>query len=119
MLRGIFSGKCCCYRSDSLETEALNKFFAGIVIERGEEPAPRDLIPMHPPVALLSVRPPRPRHGEENGSSLAAALAALRSAGATGGCIDQIARRQRLLATLDDDAGEELVQRLRFRLSDR
>ena len=28
---------------------------------------------------------------------------------------DQIARRQRLLATLDDDAGEELVQRLGLR----
>ncbi|KAB7311762.1 DUF3710 domain-containing protein, partial [Bifidobacterium longum] len=51
MLRGIFSGKAA-IDSDSPETEALNKFFAGIVVERGEEPlAPRDLIPMHPPVA--------------------------------------------------------------------
>ncbi len=31
--------------------QALNKFFSNIVVERGEEPlAPRDLIPMHPPV---------------------------------------------------------------------
>ena len=51
MLRGIFSGKAA-IDPDSPETEALNKFFAGIVVERGEEPlAPRDLIPMHPPVA--------------------------------------------------------------------
>ena len=51
MLRGIFSGKAA-IDPDSPETEALNKFFADIVVERGEEPlAPRDLIPMHPPVA--------------------------------------------------------------------
>lgn len=51
MLRGIFSGKAA-VDPDSPETEALNKFFADIVVERGEEPlAPRDLIPMHPPVA--------------------------------------------------------------------
>ena len=47
----IVSGKAA-IDPDSPETEALNKFFAGIVVERGEEPlAPRDLIPMHPPVA--------------------------------------------------------------------
>lgn len=51
MLRGIFSGKAALMPDDP-ETEALNKFFADIVVERGEEPlAPRDLIPMHPPVA--------------------------------------------------------------------
>ncbi|MBT1164106.1 DUF3710 domain-containing protein [Bifidobacterium felsineum] len=51
MLRGIFSGKAA-VDPDSPETRALNKFFADIVVERGEEPlAPRDLIPMHPPVA--------------------------------------------------------------------
>ncbi|RSX54206.1 hypothetical protein D2E25_0514 [Bifidobacterium goeldii] len=50
MLRGIFSGKAAS-DPDSPETQALNKFFADIVVERGEEPlAPRDLIPMHPPV---------------------------------------------------------------------
>ena len=51
MLRGIFSGKAATDAADQ-ETVALNKFFADIVVERGEEPlAPRDLIPMHPPVA--------------------------------------------------------------------
>ena len=51
MLRGIFSGKAA-VDTESEETEALNRFFADIVVERGEEPlAPRDLIPMHPPVA--------------------------------------------------------------------
>ncbi|KAB8289164.1 hypothetical protein DSM100688_0244 [Bifidobacterium ramosum] len=51
MLRGIFSGKAATDPTDP-ETLALNKFFADIVVERGEEPlAPRDLIPMHPPVA--------------------------------------------------------------------
>lgn len=51
MLRGIFSGKAAVLAGDP-ETEALNRFFADIVVERGDEPlAPRDLIPMHPPVA--------------------------------------------------------------------
>ena len=51
MLRGIFSGKAA-IDPDDKETQALNLFFSGIVVERGEEPlAPRDLIPMHPPVA--------------------------------------------------------------------
>lgn len=51
MLRGIFSGKAA-VDANADETEALNRFFADIVVERGEEPlAPRDLIPMHPPVS--------------------------------------------------------------------
>ncbi len=51
MLRGIFSGNAATDPQHD-ETKALNKFFADIVVERGEEPlAPRDLIPMHPPVA--------------------------------------------------------------------
>ena len=50
MLRGIFSGKAA--RSGNAEYEALNAFFSKIVVARGEEPlAPRDLIPMHPPVS--------------------------------------------------------------------
>ncbi|PLS28619.1 DUF3710 domain-containing protein [Bifidobacterium parmae] len=50
MLRGIFSGVAAT-DPDAEETEALNRFFSEIVVERGEEPlAPRDLIPMHPPV---------------------------------------------------------------------
>ncbi|MCI2175057.1 MAG: DUF3710 domain-containing protein [Bifidobacterium thermacidophilum] len=50
MLRGIFSGKAATDPDDE-ETQALNRFFSQIVVERGEEPlAPRDLIPMHPPV---------------------------------------------------------------------
>ena len=36
MLRGIFSGKAA-IDPDSPETEALNKFFADIVVERGED----------------------------------------------------------------------------------
>lgn len=69
MLRGIFSGKAA-IDSDSPETEALNKFFAGIVVERGEEPlAPRDLIPMHPPVAPAERKAAKAaaEAGEENG----------------------------------------------------
>ncbi|KFI93964.1 DUF3710 domain-containing protein [Bifidobacterium stellenboschense] len=50
MLRGIFSGVAAT-DPDAEETEALNRFFSDIVVERGDEPlAPRDLIPMHPPV---------------------------------------------------------------------
>lgn len=50
MLRGIFSGKAATEAGE--ERDALNHFFADIVVERGEEPlAPRDLIPMHPPVS--------------------------------------------------------------------
>ena len=51
MLRGIFSGKAAT-DPEGEEAEALNQFFADIVVERGDNPlAPRDLIPMHPPVA--------------------------------------------------------------------
>lgn len=51
MLRGIFSGVAAT-DPDAEETKALDGFFADIVVDRGEEPlAPRDLIPMHPPVA--------------------------------------------------------------------
>lgn len=51
MLRGIFSGKAAT-DPEGEEAKALNRFFADIVVERGDDPlAPRDLIPMHPPVA--------------------------------------------------------------------
>lgn len=51
MLRGIFSGKAAT-DPEGEEAKALNQFFADIVVERGDNPlAPRDLIPMHPPVA--------------------------------------------------------------------
>lgn len=51
MLRGIFSGKAAT-DPEGEEAKALNQFFTDIVVERGEDPlAPRDLIPMHPPVA--------------------------------------------------------------------
>lgn len=51
MLRGIFSGTAATASPVDEETKALDGFFAGIVVERGEEPlAPRDLIPMHAPV---------------------------------------------------------------------
>ena len=51
MLRGIFSGKAAT-DPEGEEAKALNQFFADIVVERGDYPlAPRDLIPMHPPVA--------------------------------------------------------------------
>lgn len=50
MLRGIFSGTAAT-DPHSQETQTLNRFFADIVVERGEEPlAPRDLIAMHEPV---------------------------------------------------------------------
>ena len=51
ILRGIFSGKAAT-DPEGEEAKALNQFFADIVVERGDDPlAPRDLIPMHPPVA--------------------------------------------------------------------
>lgn len=51
MLRGIFSGKAAT-DPEGEEAKALNQFFVDIVVERGDNPlAPRDLIPMHPPVA--------------------------------------------------------------------
>ena len=50
MLRGIFSGTAAT-DPHAQETQELNRFFADIVVQRGEEPlAPRDLIPMHAPV---------------------------------------------------------------------
>lgn len=64
MLRGIFSGDAAT-EADSSETEALNKFFADIVVDRGEEPlAPRDLIPMHAPVT------PEERSANEGGAAV-------------------------------------------------
>lgn len=51
MLRGIFSGNAAT-DPEGEEAKALNQFFTDIVVERGDNPlAPRDLIPMHPPVA--------------------------------------------------------------------
>ncbi|MDF7664767.1 DUF3710 domain-containing protein [Bifidobacterium sp. ESL0745] len=51
MLRGIFSGRAATH-PESPETKALNQYFSDIVVDRGEEPlAPRDLVPMHPPVS--------------------------------------------------------------------
>lgn len=50
MLRGIFSGAAA-DQSNEQETEILNRFFSDIVVERGDAPlAPRDLIPMAPPL---------------------------------------------------------------------
>lgn len=50
MLRGIFSGPAA-DDPQSPEAEILNRFFSDIVVDRGEEPlAPRDLIPMAPPL---------------------------------------------------------------------
>lgn len=50
MLRGIFSGSAA-EDPKSPEAEILNRFFSDIVVDRGEEPlAPRDLIPMAPPL---------------------------------------------------------------------
>ncbi len=51
MIRGVFSGTAAdVSMKDSDETVALNKWFASIVVDRGEEPmAPRDFIPMHEP----------------------------------------------------------------------
>lgn len=50
MLRGIFSGSAA--SESGKEYDALNKYFADIVVERGEEPlAPRDLIPMTGPLS--------------------------------------------------------------------
>jgi hypothetical protein len=51
MLRGIFSGPAAA-QPKSAEAKTLNQFFSEIVVDRGEEPlAPRDLVPMHPPVS--------------------------------------------------------------------
>lgn len=49
MLRGVFSGPAA--TGSGPERDALNKYFADIVVERGDEPlAPRDLIAMHQPL---------------------------------------------------------------------
>lgn len=59
MLRGIFSGVAAT-DPDAEETQTLNRYFDNLVVERGEEPlAPRDLIPMHPPVAPAERRAAR------------------------------------------------------------
>ncbi|KAB5605833.1 DUF3710 domain-containing protein [Bifidobacterium jacchi] len=69
MLRGIFSGNAAS-DPDHAETKALNGYFADIVVERGEEPlAPRDLIPMHPPVSPAERRA---ANGETNAEGDAA-----------------------------------------------
>lgn len=66
MLRGVFSGRAAVMGGP--ETDALNKFFADIVVERGDEPlAPRDLIPMHAPIT-----PKQRRAAEEAAAEQAA-----------------------------------------------
>lgn len=66
MLRGIFSGKAV--NSDSDEAKALDGFFADIVVARGEEPlAPRDLIPMHAPVAPAERKAASQEENESDG----------------------------------------------------
>jgi hypothetical protein len=48
MLRGIFTGAAA---HEGAEQEAFNELFSQIIVERGPEPlAPRDLLPMHPPI---------------------------------------------------------------------
>lgn len=50
MLRGIFTGKAA---QDGDQKDALDDFFSGIVVDRGEDPlAPRDPLPLHAPTAL-------------------------------------------------------------------
>lgn len=50
MLRGIFTGKAA---QEGDQKEALDDFFSSIVVNRGEDPlAPRDPLPLHPPVSL-------------------------------------------------------------------
>lgn len=64
MLRGIFSGKAAT-DPEGEEAKALNQFFADIVVERGDDPlAPRDLIPMHPPVAPAERKAAKAAAGE-------------------------------------------------------
>lgn len=66
MLRGIFSGKAAT-DPDGDEAKALNQLFSNIVVERGEDPlAPRDLIPMHPPVAPAERRAAKEATEAEN-----------------------------------------------------
>lgn len=65
MLRGVFSGRAAVVGGP--ETDALNKFFSDIVVERGDEPlAPRDLIPMHAPIT------PKQRRAAEEAAEQAA-----------------------------------------------
>ena len=48
MLRGIFTGKAA---QGGPQKEALDDFFQGLVVDRGDTPlAPRDPLPLHPPV---------------------------------------------------------------------
>jgi hypothetical protein len=50
MLRGIFTGKAALKGE---QKDALDEFFASIVVDRGNEPlAPRDPLPLHPPVQV-------------------------------------------------------------------
>ncbi|KAA8820022.1 DUF3710 domain-containing protein [Bifidobacterium vespertilionis] len=49
MLRGIFAGKAAVDGEE--QKDVLDEYFTKIVVARGEEPlAPRDMIPMHPPI---------------------------------------------------------------------
>lgn len=69
MLRGIFSGSAA-NNPHSEEAEALNRFFADIVVDRGTEPlAPRDLVPMHPPVTPNERRKAE-EEARENGNEI-------------------------------------------------
>ncbi|MCI1984219.1 MAG: DUF3710 domain-containing protein [Bifidobacteriaceae bacterium] len=50
MLRGIFTGKAA-VKGEQKDT--LDDFFAAIVVDRGDEPlAPRDPLPLHPPIQM-------------------------------------------------------------------
>ncbi|RSX55744.1 hypothetical protein D2E26_0307 [Bifidobacterium dolichotidis] len=61
MMRAIFSGTAAT-DPESLDAKSLNKFLSLVVVERGEEPlAPRDLLPMHPPLT------PAERHAAAEG----------------------------------------------------
>ncbi|NMN00403.1 hypothetical protein G1C96_0982 [Bifidobacterium sp. DSM 109958] len=49
MLRGIFAGKAA--EDGEEQKKVLDEYFTKVVVVRGEEPlAPRDMIPMHPPI---------------------------------------------------------------------
>jgi hypothetical protein len=52
MLRGIFTGKAAV---SGEQKTTLDDFFAAVVVDRGDEPlAPRDQLPLHPPVQLTT-----------------------------------------------------------------
>ena len=54
MLRGIFTGEAV--KEGTKAADILVRFYKGVVVERGSEPlAPRDLIPMHPPIQAKEV----------------------------------------------------------------